>query len=115
MALNTSTFALAAAHGITPRVIATWHADLPRTPRVLVPVQLDALGHCGGTGGEVMLRARPDRWLVIRVGPSVRGAARRGIRGWVLRTADPKPVPIDLDEWKEMGNLPEDAGTPPTE
>src|SRR5450759_4284740 len=136
MALNTSTFALAAAHGITPRVIATWHADLPRTPRVLVPVQLDALvvrtetpaepwadckmraappgstvtrksllpppfqdratrppgvylhwalpdalTHGDATGDEVKFPAIPDRWLVIRVGPSVRGAARRGIRG----------------------------------
>ena len=33
----------AAAHGITPRVVQTWHPSLPRWPRVLVPIQLDAL------------------------------------------------------------------------
>jgi len=36
-------FVTAAAHGITPRTIATWNAELPRTPRVLVPIQLDVL------------------------------------------------------------------------
>lgn len=41
--LNPVQLSMAAAHGITPRVIATWNPQLPRTPRVLVPVQLDAL------------------------------------------------------------------------
>jgi hypothetical protein len=34
---------MAAAHGITARTIATWDPNLARTPRVLVPIQLDAL------------------------------------------------------------------------
>src|SRR5271157_4042021 len=36
-------FALAAAHGITARTAATWYPFLPRTPRVLVPINLEAL------------------------------------------------------------------------
>lgn len=35
--------ALAAAHGITARTVATWNPILPRDPRVMVPVQVDAL------------------------------------------------------------------------
>lgn len=38
-----STFAIAAAHGITERTIATWYPPLQRSARVLVPVHLDAL------------------------------------------------------------------------
>ena len=34
---------IAAAHGITPRVAATWNPALARDPRVLVPVELDVL------------------------------------------------------------------------
>jgi hypothetical protein len=34
---------LAAAHGITPRTMATWNPRLPRTPRIMVPVEIDAL------------------------------------------------------------------------
>ncbi|MGA9965996.1 MAG: hypothetical protein WBQ10_12420 [Terriglobales bacterium] len=41
--LNPAQVSIAAAHDITPRVIGTWYPQLPRTPRVLVPVQLDAL------------------------------------------------------------------------
>ena len=36
-------FSAAAAHGITPRTVATWSSLIPRTPRVMVPIQLDAL------------------------------------------------------------------------
>jgi hypothetical protein len=36
-------FVMAAAHGITARTIATWYPQLPRTPRVMVPVHLEAL------------------------------------------------------------------------
>jgi len=36
-------FEIAAAHGITSRTLATWSSRVPRTPRVMVPVQLDAL------------------------------------------------------------------------
>jgi hypothetical protein len=38
-----SAIALAAAHGITSRVAATWYEHLLRAPRVLVPIQVDAL------------------------------------------------------------------------
>jgi len=34
---------IAAAHGITPRTMATWNPRLPRTPRVMVPIEVDAL------------------------------------------------------------------------
>src|ERR1700693_2107317 len=37
-------FSAAAAYGITQRVANTWNPYLLRTPRVLVPVQVDALG-----------------------------------------------------------------------
>jgi hypothetical protein len=36
-------FAIAAAHGITARTIATWSPELSRAPRVQVPIQVDAL------------------------------------------------------------------------
>jgi hypothetical protein len=36
-------FSVAAAHGITSRVIGTWSPHVIRNPRVLVPVQVDAL------------------------------------------------------------------------
>ncbi len=36
-------FSAAAAYGITQRVVNTWNPYLLRTPRVLVPVQVDAL------------------------------------------------------------------------
>src|SRR6266566_1390646 len=42
MALD-PTFEIAAAHSITLRTLATWSSRVPRTPRVMVPVQLDAL------------------------------------------------------------------------
>ena len=51
-------FSIAAAHGITPRTIATWNQTLPRTPRVLVPIQLDALvvRQDGGTWADCRMR-----------------------------------------------------------
>ncbi len=41
--MSTATLAIAAAHNITPRTIATWYPFLQRTPRVMVPIQLDVL------------------------------------------------------------------------
>jgi hypothetical protein len=38
-----SPVALAAAHDLTPRMIATWNPFLTRTPRVLVPIHLDVM------------------------------------------------------------------------
>ena len=43
MPISKQVFAAAVAHGIDPRAMVTWHPDLPRTPRVLVPIQVDAL------------------------------------------------------------------------
>jgi hypothetical protein len=48
---------LSLAHGLTPGMIATWNPQLPRTPRVLVPIQLDALvvRSEGGTWAKVAM------------------------------------------------------------
>ena len=44
MAVNRSTLiSAAAAHGITPRVVNSWLPSLLRWPRILVPVEVDAL------------------------------------------------------------------------
>lgn len=60
--INPDKFALAAAHPFTDRVIATWDPFLHRTPRVLVPVQLDALvvREQGGTWADCLMRPAPD-------------------------------------------------------
>ncbi len=50
--MTTATFALAAAHNITPRMLATWNQFLPRTPRVMVPIHLDVL----------MVRQQGETW-----------------------------------------------------
>ncbi|MBV9766214.1 MAG: hypothetical protein JOZ48_15315, partial [Acidobacteriaceae bacterium] len=41
--MSIGALALAAAHNLTPRTIATWYPSLLRTPRVMVPIQLDVL------------------------------------------------------------------------
>ena len=58
MALKKQLFAAAISHGLDPRSAATWHPDLPRTPRVLVPIQLDALvvRSEGGTWADCRMR-----------------------------------------------------------
>ena len=58
MALKKQVFAAALSHGLDPKVAATWHPDLPRTPRVLVPMQLDALvvRQAGGTWADCRMR-----------------------------------------------------------
>ena len=43
MPLDSQLIAGALAHGLSPGVIATWDPRLARTPRVMVPVQLDVL------------------------------------------------------------------------
>lgn len=43
MAADKQLFATAIAHGINPFVAASWDALLPRTPRVMVPIKVDAL------------------------------------------------------------------------
>ncbi len=41
--LDPALVSIAAAHGITPNVAASWYPTMVRTPRVLVPVELDVL------------------------------------------------------------------------
>jgi hypothetical protein len=55
-------FEIAAAHNITPRLVATWNTTVPRTPRVMVPIQLDALvvRQAGGTWANCLMSAPPD-------------------------------------------------------
>lgn len=43
MSTRSAFIAAAAAHGITPRVVSSWLPSLARWPRVLVPIQVDAL------------------------------------------------------------------------
>ncbi len=153
---KTAAFSVAAAYRITQKVVATWNPYLLRTPRVLVPIQVDALvirpgqpaeqwadcalkPHPGtGTvtrrdllpapfaelatarsqgvylhwalpdaltsatadGDTASFPAAPDRWLVLRMSPATL-QQRRSVRGWVLRSGDQNPVPIDLDSFTE--------------
>lgn len=59
MALKKQVFAAALSHGLDPVVAATWNPDLPRTPRVLVPIQVDALvvRGSGGTWADCRMRS----------------------------------------------------------
>jgi len=43
MSSSNSTFAIAAAHGITQRTLATWSPQVARSARVMVPIAVDAL------------------------------------------------------------------------
>jgi hypothetical protein len=54
-------FAVAAAYGINDKVVATWNPDLPRTPRVMVPIHLDVLmvREKGGTWADCAMREIP--------------------------------------------------------
>ena len=60
--ISKDVIAAAAAHGLSTRVVGTWHPDLPRTPRVLVPIQLDALvvRESGRTFADCRMRAPTD-------------------------------------------------------
>jgi hypothetical protein len=171
MSMFDPNFAIAAAHGITPRVVSTWHPDLPRTPRVMVPIHLQALAvrAKGGvwadctfqtplkTGPErsrldllpdpfanlteprergiylhwalpdgltrgvvsqnhakVSFPVVPDRWLVLRLSPSLTSEARRAVQGWVLRAGDEKARHIDLKDWQETGTTEGEVQNPLT-
>ena len=54
--------ATALAHDLTPGMIATWHDSIARTPRVMVPIQLDALvvREQGGTWADCAMTAPAD-------------------------------------------------------
>lgn len=175
---------LAAAHGITDRLIATWNPELPRDPRVLVPIMVEALvvRHEGAQWADTRMKqtpdsgdpvaaesllpkpfalsteprakgvylhwslpdalthgtqkpgtpdtlapgtekpktpdteavsnadavfpAVPDRWLVVRLSPSLTHPDRRAVRGWILQAHDKDAIRHDLDGWKEPGKPP---------
>jgi hypothetical protein len=59
MAITRELFAITAAHGITDRAAITWHSLLPRTPRVMVPIHVDAL----------VLRQDGGQWADTRMAP----------------------------------------------
>ncbi len=61
MALDSRVIAGALAHGLSPGAIATWDPRLARTPRVLVPVELDVLmvREEGGTWAQTAMTV-PD-------------------------------------------------------
>ena len=63
MAVSVNDFAVAAAHNITARSAATWSALVPRTPRVMVPIQLDALAvrSSGATWADCLMKTPPDQ------------------------------------------------------
>lgn len=59
---NQTLFTIAAAHGITQRTVATWSELIARTPRVLVPIHLDALvvRQQGGTWADCKMKDPPQ-------------------------------------------------------
>jgi len=71
MPISKQVFAAAVAHGIDPRAMVTWHPDLPRTPRVLVPIQVDALvvRTVGGVWADCGMRdPDPENEVLIDAG-----------------------------------------------
>ncbi|HEY3626485.1 MAG TPA: hypothetical protein VGL00_09375 [Terracidiphilus sp.] len=54
-------FTIAAAHGITQRTVASWSDLIPRTPRVLVPIHVDALvvRQQGGSWADCRMKDPP--------------------------------------------------------
>ena len=61
---------LAAAHGITDRLVSTWFPSLPRDPRVLVPILVEALvvRQGGGTWAETEMKPSPDAGDAVSAG-----------------------------------------------
>jgi len=53
--------AILAAHGLTDRTIATWTPSVPRDPRVMVPVTVDALvvRQAGGQWADTLMKRTP--------------------------------------------------------
>jgi hypothetical protein len=49
--------------------------------------------------GPVRFAALPERWLVLRIAPSVNGQERRSVRGWVLKADEPGSKPVPLAEY----------------
>jgi hypothetical protein len=63
--MTKETFALAAAHNLTPRTVATWNPYLARTPRVMVPIHLDVM----------MVRQDGEQWANCQMSEPDPGAA----------------------------------------
>lgn len=68
VALTKEVYALAAAHGLTEAIAGTWHEGLARSPRVLVPIQVDALP----------VRTEGGTWADCRMTPPVDGTDNHG-------------------------------------
>jgi hypothetical protein len=124
--------AIVAAHGLTERVAATWAPDLPRTPRVMVPVQLDALvlRQDGGTWADTRMKEPPlEGGAVPRLSllpdpfTNMDGTRKRGVHlHWALpdglthgTTPDPltqATFPQIPDRWVILRMFPAQDGTP---
>ena len=76
--------AAAVAHDFTPRMLATWNGAIARTPRVLVPIQLDAL----------IVRQEGGTWADCAMTPPERGSD--GLAHELLATpfAERAPRPV---------------------
>jgi len=86
MKYTASDVAIAAAHNITPRAAKTWNPTMARTPRVLVPVQLDVL----------MVRQATGTWADCGMNPPAGGASpvshRELLKPPFTDLAAPRPV-----------------------
>jgi hypothetical protein len=82
-AIDSKLISAAVAHGITPRMVTTWNDLLPRTPRVLVPIQLDAL----------MVRSQGATWADCAMTPPAAGADESAERLLAVPFAERAPRP----------------------
>ncbi len=73
----------------------------------------DALNTGQQDASAATFPAIPDRWLVLRVYTSPTVAARRTIKGWVLKSGLTTPTVTDLGSWTEDGQT-SDAKKPLT-
>ena len=63
-------------------------------------------GDADGSAGRRLRPAfppLPDRWLVLRLSPSLRTPGARAVRGWVLEAGGRRGRARDLDGWTEPG------------
>jgi hypothetical protein len=137
MAVSRELFSITAAHGLTDRVAVTWHPTLPRTPRVMVPIHLDALvqrqdggawadtrmSPPSGNGDPVpRLSLLPDPFAVLSA-TDVTNLRKRGVHlHWALpdgltrgttqdatKPATFQPIP---DRWLVVRMFPAQDGSP---
>jgi hypothetical protein len=67
--ISPTTLSLAAAHGLTPGVWQSWYPPLVRTPRVLVPIELEVL----------MVRNPQQRWADCGMQTPPKGSGSGGV------------------------------------